>query len=44
MASEADVAADPAELGIFGPFRDVEGPHFVPDLIEEFGLFCLGIG
>ena len=38
IASEAEVAVVPGDIGFFSPFRDVECAHFVPDLVEEFRL------
>ncbi len=42
IAGKAEVAVDPGDVGFFGPFGDLEHPHFVAELIELFGLFGWG--
>ena len=44
IAGKAEVAVDPGDVGFFDPFGDVEHPHFVAELIEQFGLFGWGGG
>ena len=44
IAGKAEVAVDPGDVGFFGPFGDVEHPHFVAELIEQFRLFGWGGG
>jgi len=44
VAGKAEVAVDPGDVGFFGPFGDVEHPHFVAELLEQFGLFGWGGG
>ncbi|MFN8764663.1 MAG: hypothetical protein ACK5ZC_09320 [Pirellulaceae bacterium] len=39
IAGKAEVAVDSGDVGFFGPRGDVEHPHFVAELIEQFGLF-----
>ena len=44
IADEKEVTVDPGDVGFFGPLGDVEHPHFVAELIEQFGLFGWGGG
>jgi hypothetical protein len=39
IASKAEVAVNPGDVGFFGPLGDVKHPHVVAELIEQFGLF-----
>jgi hypothetical protein len=38
-AAKAGAALDSGDVGFFGPRGDVEHPHVVAELIEQFGLF-----
>jgi hypothetical protein len=44
IAGKARVAVDRSDVRFFGPFGDLEHPHFVADLIEQFGLLGWGGG
>jgi hypothetical protein len=44
VAGKTEVAVDPGDVGFFGPFGDVEHPHYVAELLEQLGLFGWGGG